>query len=103
MASPNKAEARAHEVLRPLFAAQAAQEFERARMSFRRARFTLGATLTIAAIYAGFIALRAIQGRALDAMNIIVVYLLVLGTANALKRYKSARSALHSSEQLAAT
>lgn len=72
-------------------------------MTFRRARFALGASLTIAAIYAGFIALRITQGRILDALNYIVVFLLVLGTANAFKRYKSAKSALRSSQQSSAT
>ena len=103
MATHKEAAARADDVLGPLQAARAARELEDARASFRRARFALGATVAIAAIYAGFIAVRFAQGRTMDALSIIVVFLVLLAAANAFKRFRLARLALQSLEQSAAT
>ena len=103
MTTHKEAEAHVNDVLRPLLAARAAQDLDASRVSYRRARFALGATISIAVIYAGFIVLRFTQGQALDALNVIVVSLVILGAANAFKRCRSAKSALRSSEQSAAT
>ena len=94
MATQEEIRKEADVVMNPHVAAQAAQSHRLKEAELRQAKFMHIASIVLAAAYGYFVASRTMSGRSIDALAIIVIFIMVLSVASTRRRYTAAKASL---------